>query len=449
MALRLFLASANVFVLASSSISSESCAAAGHDCSMGVPTSSHAMLQVQVKQKVMKPHLDLDFDSGSDVENITEHRRIAADGHQIGKGSHGEILIWKLTCGQSMKLNASFDMDAVCPKACPYHAENTLVKEFCSSVCVTADKCAHHNPDAPVADDETGACRAARVDGCKVPSKDGTDTCLQCDDFFVMKSDGQCGFKFIYCIIAGVGVLVVLLVVIIYYVWDLNSRSNTNPDGLRRALAFRSSQKYRMQNTSGISGRRLWPLDTNLCKTSIGGPGLLLHFNFQALVIGWGVVVGLGWIVLAFVVDNDLLVLGSRTYGSPYRNCILVSWGHVTQQRLMWTKIVYVSLVYAFTFIGCLAHGLRQQRIFTTLDATTDTMKDFAAVFTGLPPIKGDEKIEDEIRNCVATATGETVVGVSVCWDYGERKEEIMNELEQAMRSKISAVEAIAKSSIE
>ncbi|CAE8702661.1 unnamed protein product, partial [Polarella glacialis] len=205
MALRLFLASANVFVLASSSISSESCVAAGHDCSMGVPTSSHAMLQVQVKQKVMKPHLDLDFDSGSDVENITEHRRIAADGHQIGKGSHGEILIWKLTCGQSMKLNASFDMDAVCPKACPYHAENTLVKEFCSSVCVTADKCAHHNPDAPVADDETGACRAARVDGCKVPSKDGTDTCLQCDDFFVMKSDGQCGFKFIYCIIAGVG----------------------------------------------------------------------------------------------------------------------------------------------------------------------------------------------------------------------------------------------------
>ena len=77
----------------------------------------------------------------------------------------------------------------------------------------------------------------------------------------------------------GLGLLAALAIAIVVYVVDLNFRSTVNSAGLECGLASRSRQKYRTG-----PARELWSLTTNLCDTCVGGPGLLLYFNFLATV---------------------------------------------------------------------------------------------------------------------------------------------------------------------
>ena len=79
----------------------------------------------------------------------------------------------------------------------------------------------------------------------------------------------------VYLVLGLIGGLALLLLA---YLLDLHWRPATNMGGLNCGLGARSQQKYRDQN------RELWPLATNLCRTEVGGPGLLLHFNFLAVV---------------------------------------------------------------------------------------------------------------------------------------------------------------------
>ena len=175
----------------------------------------------------------------------------------------------------------------------------------------------------------------------------------------------------------GLCLVAALACVLVAYVVDLNLRASVNPSGLACGLQSRSMQKYR----SGPQ-RDLWPLTTNLCVTPVGGPGLLLYFNFLAAapwsrwlgapfswdslrtatarvlsqVIVWSAVIGFGWLIMAYVaaqiflklcvpaanffslscyaslesgperastlpeVDVDLLILGRKEYGTPYRS---------------------------------------------------------------------------------------------------------------------------------
>ena len=41
--------------------------------------------------------------------------------------------------------------------------------------------------------------------------------------------------------------------------------------------------------------RHIWPIETNLCKIDVAGPGMLLHFNFQAFFIVWPFCVACVW----------------------------------------------------------------------------------------------------------------------------------------------------------
>merc|ERR1719433_651453 len=99
------------------------------------------------------------------------------------------------------------------------------------------------------------------------------------------------------------------------------------------------------------------------------GAGMMLHFNFQAVVVVWGLCIGLGWVILAATVDGALFTLGTRKYGSPRENCILVAWGYETQQRLMWTKVTFLIIVYMLTFFATLGHAVRQQFIYETISS--------------------------------------------------------------------------------
>lgn len=70
------------------------------------------------------------------------------------------------------------------------------------------------------------------------------------------------------------------LLLILGYLVHLHCRPITNLQGLNEGLGARSQQKYR-----DPTDRQLWPWMTNLCRTEVGGPGLMLHFNFLAAAL--------------------------------------------------------------------------------------------------------------------------------------------------------------------
>ncbi|OLP87174.1 Pentatricopeptide repeat-containing protein, chloroplastic [Symbiodinium microadriaticum] len=359
------------------------------------------LVQVAVRNFTDVPHTGLDARSpagfpGSGLEAIQP---------PLALDDRGRVST--LPCLRVMELNQSFDMNARCPAECPY---SSLAPDlgFCSAACVRPSSCAAFNPDAPVEDASRGICRGAQVDGCFQPSLDGTDRCITCGAWYDLSPDGQCRARYMWAAWTGLCLVAALACVLVAYVVDLNLRASVNPSGLACGLQSRSMQKYR----SGPQ-RDLWPLTTNLCVTPVGGPGLLLYFNFLAAVIVWSAVIGFGWLIMAYVVDVDLLILGRKEYGTPYRNCVLVAWGFATQQRLMWAKLSFLLGVYIVTFFACLLHGVRQRRLFQQSDVK-DTMKAFAVLMKGLPEIRASEaQVEAELSDLVSSLAGQPVVGVS------------------------------------
>ncbi|CAE6964218.1 unnamed protein product [Symbiodinium sp. CCMP2592] len=382
------------------------------------------LVQVAVRNFSDVQHTGLDAASlagaaGSQVEAI-QPATLALD-------DHGRVST--LPCLRVMELNQSFDMNARCPSECPY---SSLAPDlgFCSAACVRPSSCAAFNPDAPVEDASRGICRGAQVDGCFQPSLDGTDRCITCGAWYDLTPDGQCRARYMWAAWTGLCLLGALACALVAYVVDLNLRGTVNPSGLACGLASRSMQKYR----SGPQ-RDLWPLTTNLCVTPVGGPGLLLYFNFLAAVIVWSAAIGFGWLIMAYVVDQDLLILGRKEYGTPYRNCVLVAWGFVTQQRLMWAKLSFLLGVYIVTFLACLLHGVRQRCLFQQSDVK-DTMKAFAALVKGLPEIRASEaQVEAELSDLVTSLAGQPVVGVSVCWNFSSQQEQVKALLDKNLPS--------------
>merc|ERR1719478_335099 len=160
-------------------------------------------------------------------------------------------------------------------------------------------------------------------------------------------------------------------------------RPINNQQELTEAQNFRTRQK--LHTPKDHNGKRdLYPLETNLCTELVAGPGMLLHFNFQVVLMIWAFWVATWWVIFATCIDNALFVLGTRKFGTPRENCILVAWGYETQQRLMWTKVLFLLIVYVVSFASFLMFSVRQLRLHQWLDAENKTMKDFALELTGL-----------------------------------------------------------------
>jgi hypothetical protein len=102
----------------------------------------------------------------------------------------------------------------------------------------------------------------------------------------------------------------------------------------------------------------------------------------------------------------------------------------------MWTKVTFLVIVYILSFIAALLFSIRQLRLFQLFDFDNKTYKDFVALMTGLPEIKGSGRAEVELRDAVAEATKETVVGVSICWNYKADEEEIQKYLDDTLDKK-------------
>jgi hypothetical protein len=221
------------------------------------------------------------------------------------------------------------------------------------------------------------------------------------------------------------------LTVVIVWIVDLCCRETINQEVLDSALAWRSQSKILTPKTAE-GGRQVHSFWTNLCKTDVAGPGMTLHFSFQAFLIVWPLFVAILWTILACF-HEELFVLGTRKFGTPRHNCILVSWGYETQQGLMWTKVLFLALVYVASFVSFLLFAVYQHRLFQRMDAQRKTMKDFAAELKGLPNLPAGENgkdVEKDIAEAVEKKTGKRVVGVSVAWNFMEAEDEVMKAVQ-------------------
>jgi len=342
-------------------------------------------------------------------------------------------------CHDRKVVDSNSDKFLQCPTECPIYADDRADGVDCNFECVeaTPKACSAVNPKEPVPDVERGICRACIIYGCKTCTSEGQDTCAVCSSGYRLTANGQCenaNMMYWYGLFVVLGLVTLFIVA---WIVDIACRPVVNPEGLKGALDARSRSKVRMPKQAGSSeGRELWPLDTNLLKTPVAGIGVQLHFNFQFFLIVWALAIGVAWLFLALSVDDALLILGTRRAKTARQNCILVAWGFETQMRLMWTKIDFVVAAYLLTFLACLAFGVRQLRIFQKVDMQNSTHKDYAARVRNLPLMDGTEPVEEELKRRLEDATGQKVVGVSVCWDFQEHEDELLELIESKLVEK-------------
>jgi hypothetical protein len=291
------------------------------------------------------------------------------------------------------------------------------------------------------------------VENCKDYILDGTDTCKKCITFFSVTPDGQCQASYIILLYTIIGCFVAGTLFFLTFIGDLCSRPNINDAALQRGNLHRSNMKLhsteetfeevpdpknpgQTKKVSNIS-RDLYPFDTNLCVTDVAGPGMVLHFRFQVFLVVWAMAVACIWWCFCLR-HNDLYILGTRKFGTPRENCILVEWGWHTQHELMWTKVYFLVITYFFTFAVTILHAILQMQCFEKLDAKTKSMKDFAAFVSGLPTtVKGKENMEEKLTTAVndtwGASEGKKCIGCSVAWNYKDKEEDVELYLEREM----------------
>jgi len=351
------------------------------------------------------------------------------DAKPTAPGHGGPKHVTKDKCGSTHKVISSSDKWLACPDSCPFYAQNRNDDDFCTFACVQEAQCSSMNPTTPIGDMDLGVCRACVVDGCKECDHSvSEDRCGKCASAYDLMPDGTCKFRYWPSWMTYVGyTLGGIICLVVLWLLDMICRPNYNQIGLEHALAHREATKLRQPKDEN-GKRELFPLTTNLLKTNVAGPGMMLHFNFQVAIIIWALFVAGVWMAFAAGIDEALWILGTRKFGTPRMNCILVAWGYETQQRLMWTKVLFLWIVYIFSFLGAIAYGIYQLREFQEFDYAHKTMKDYVVMVTGLPEFKGTDNAEDEVKEAVHNKTQQTVVGVSVCWDFAEYEDAIVHQ---------------------
>jgi len=397
-------------------------------------------------------------DFGVDYEGLQSHTRMNASGTASAFGP--------TACGVKLDATVTSDWRHRCPQECPLWAEHKGNECTFSCVGASIQDCRAVNPRQPVADLDRGVCRGCNVRGCALCALDGTDSCLVCASGHVLIG-GHCWAKALPLWFALGLLLLLAFAVIIAWVVDLFTRPTTNLLGLEHGLIQRSRAKLHMPKdmqdemvsqksiaTPAMSGqkslamtsqkslagkrakmldtaREMWPITTNLCREEVAGPGLLLQFNFQALVIGWSVVMLVCFVILAFYVDLEILRLGTRQADTSWENCILLAFGRMKYGTFNLPLAGFVIFVYVVSFTASIAYGIRSQTIFQDMDEKYITHKDFCAKVKGIPcDLDGSMNVEEELKEALEEFTGLPVVGVSVCWSYSHHDEEFVRVVE-------------------
>lgn len=346
-------------------------------------------------------------------------------------GSDGKpVEVSKYTCGSTHKVSSTSNKNEVCPQDCPFYVQNRKDDDFCTFACVTEPDCAKFHPETQIGDKDLGVCRSCIVEGCSVCDASATkDKCAKCQWAYNLTEDGQCHFRFYHDAMLYFGYFLLGVVgLVALWIVDMAIRPIYNTAGLEHAQQNRDNCRV-LQDKDAEGNRQPFPLLTNLCSKNVGGPGMILHFNFQVMLIGWALFVACVWMGFASGIDEALWILGTRRFGTPRMNCILVFWGYETQQRLMWTKVLFLVIVYLVSFAGAIFYGIHQMRCFTAIDSANKTMKDYVVMLNDLPiTLTGSSNVEDDLKKALedqVPAIKGKVVGVSVAWEYADHEEQI------------------------
>lgn len=248
------------------------------------------------------------------------------------------------------------------------------------------------------------------------------EQCIQCHSGYDLSS-GRCHPRtaFIWHIVFVLLGLFMLFCVAWYV--HLFFRPVENMDGLQHGLRYRSRTRLHIPSDRADS-RELWPLTTNLCKEDIAGAGVALFFNYHRHIIVWSGAICVAWVAVAMFVSSDLLVIGTMEASTPQQLCSVIKWGHKYQHSTMWVKVVFILFAYLGTFVASCIHAGFQLRRFQVMDDET-TMKDFAAYCSGIPKRFATDFAEEELASFLHNATGEKVVGASICWSYSDRSKQV------------------------
>mmetsp|Transcript_133549 Transcript_133549/g.243419 ORF Transcript_133549/g.243419 Transcript_133549/m.243419 type:complete len:952 (+) Transcript_133549:126-2981(+) len=407
--------------------------------------------------------------SKSLMKGIRKLRRILPGGSELFDDDLEKKTV-SAPCFTPMITDSSDSWNRKCPEECPFFAEDRSADRHCTFQCVTEDKCGEMDPDRPIGSKLFGVCRAPDVQGCAKPMLDGTDSCEECSWGYQL-DNGQCYYKYMNTL-RGCAVVVALVVtLLVVWIVDLFCRPFTNDAAVQAGLRQREDMKLRgdfvdatpkaqgeerveegwasehtrqpdeARTASSGKGSRIlfrftashgsispdeYPLTTNLCTTDVAGPGLTLHFNFQRAIIVWALLMGTGWAMLGFTVDNTLFDLGMKPFGTPRDNCILVAWGYENQKRLMWVKILFLQVAYISSFLLAILHSIRQMRTYQYLDDHYKTMRDYCAVMSGLPEFRADQdSVEKSIATELQKHAGCELVGISIAWNFKDKQDTV------------------------
>jgi len=335
-------------------------------------------------------------------------------------------------CGVKLHVNLTSTPYERCPQECPFFAEDLTAPRGCTFQCVPDSGCRGMNPAKPIADAIYSFCRSCSGAGCSKCDIEHPETCLVCEKGHTLYA-GKCfsDYQFVWTIVFSV--VGAILVALIVWIVNLARCKINNAHIVQHGLKFRKRCQFhrvlddggpfspgRRCSASPGSTRERWPLTTNLCREDVGGAGLILHFNFQLWILVWAATITVAWVILGFATSTELFALGLERTRTPRDYCVVTIQGYDAQQRLMWAKCGFVIGVYVFSFSMALVFAGCQAVRFEKLDDDETTMQDFAAVCKGLPELPGSEPWEERLK-----ARLERLVGVSVCWDYRARLEEV------------------------
>lgn len=130
--------------------------------------------------------------------------------------------------------------------------------------------------------------------GCAVCHSPGI--CSKCRDNFLLSADGtHCEylghyyFKFVYAVLAVIGVFVA------WYLIGLYTRSQVNREVLEHAIRHRGLCRIARHNhtPSGEAILEPWRLSTNLFKNDVAGQGVVLYFRWLVFLLGVSIVLAI------------------------------------------------------------------------------------------------------------------------------------------------------------
>lgn len=285
-------------------------------------------------------------------------------------------------------------------------------------------------------------CTACRVPACGRCGETATQ-CAVCQDNFQLVN-GSCYNRFRhywYILYACLGSVVAFVVA---YVIILSRRPVVNETTLKAGLLFREEAKLHKVEDGLL---RLYSVThTDLRRDFVAGVGIMLHFNWQFMVLAWTMGVFCATVLAGAIYSKRLAVQKAPSAASNrgYDACS----AHVHDaadefNEMEWVYFMLVLATYVVTFAGCIAFAVSQRRVANRTTDLETTMQHYTITVTGMPTLSGTEPVEDNLKEFFQRSLNDLdvdIVGVSVCWNYTKNidyvESHVMKEIERMEISK-------------